>query len=65
MTKEQNEMMDNAPERNAEKKTLITKKRAMIAAGVVAVGVGAYFIGPKVVNKVQAYRAVKAAASVI
>lgn len=60
MTNEQKAMMNDAPERNKAKK-LFTKKRVAIATGVVAVGAAAYFIGPKIVNKVQLKRAAKLA----
>ena len=52
VTKEQQEMLDNAPVREVVK-PVITKKRVAIAAGVAAVGAGAYFFGPKILKKVQ------------
>lgn len=58
MTNEQETMINNGPTRETIK-PLITKKRVGIALGVVAVGVGAYYLGPKIVNKVQYLRALK------
>lgn len=57
MNNAQETMMNNAPQRTKASK-LITKKRAAIAVGVVAVGAAAYFIGPKILKKVPLERAV-------
>ncbi|CAL9983219.1 hypothetical protein VPHD148_0257 [Vibrio phage D148] len=60
MTNEQKAMMNDAPERTKASK-VFTKKRVAVATGVVAVGVAAYFIGPKIVKKVQLKRALTTA----
>lgn len=60
MTKEQKEMLANAPQRVAAKKPIVTKKRAAIALGILAGGTAAYYIGPKILGKVQAKRMAKA-----
>lgn len=65
MTKEQKIMMDKGPTRVEKKKSIITKKRLAIAAVIVAAGIGSYYIGPKIVNKVQLARALKHSVSAV
>lgn len=60
MTEDQKAMLNETPSRTKAKK-VFTGKRVAIATGVVAVGIAAYFVGPKIIKKVQLKRAAKVA----
>lgn len=53
MTDEQKFMLKNSPARLVSKKSIVTKKRALITLGVIAGGAAAYYIGPRILAKVQ------------
>lgn len=59
MTTEQVEMLNNIPQRDTPKKSIITKTHVAVALGIVVGGVAAYFIGPKILGKVQARNILK------